>query len=241
MKLKSIALALLVFTGTIHAGELPNGPHIVTSGKASIDAIPDMATLVIEVNTQEKNAAAAKKLADDRVAQYLTFLQKNGVQQPDIKAANLRTEPDYDYQNGKATLKGYRAIRNVEVTVRQLDNLDNLLNGALKAGLHEIRSLTPGVSHPDQYREKARKAAVADAVTKSKQLAQELNSTLGPVYSIRYHASRQPAPIMRTMAMNAQSDGIVAEQNTYHASIIQFNDQVEVVFEITPDKDVTAQ
>ncbi len=38
-------------------------------------------------------------------------------------------------------LKGYRAVRTVEVTLRQLDKLNSLLDGTLKAGLNEIRSV----------------------------------------------------------------------------------------------------
>ncbi|MBF9273175.1 SIMPL domain-containing protein, partial [Enterobacter hormaechei] len=135
MKFKVMALAALVSLGTVsvQANELPNGPHIVTSGTASVDAVPDVATLAIEVNVAAKDAASAKKQADDRVAQYLSFLEQNGVAKKDISSANLRTQPDYDYQNGKSILKGYRAVRTVEVTVRQLDKLNGLLDGALKA------------------------------------------------------------------------------------------------------------
>ena len=142
MKFKVMALAALVgFSAmSVQAGELPDGPHIVTSGTASVDAAPDIATLAIEVNVAAKDAATAKKQADERVAQYLSFLEQNQVAKKDISSANLRTQPDYDYQNGKSILKGYRAVRTVEVTLRQLDKLNPLLDGALKAGLNEIRS-----------------------------------------------------------------------------------------------------
>lgn len=123
MKFKILALAAMMGLGSVsvQAGELPNGPHVVTSGTASVDAVPDIATLAIEVNVSAKDAASAKKQADDRVAQYLGFLQKNGVEKKDINAANLRTQPEYDYlKDGKTQLKGYRAVRQVEVTLRQL-------------------------------------------------------------------------------------------------------------------------
>ncbi|WP_336821365.1 oxidative stress defense protein, partial [Cedecea sp. VD20] len=160
MKFKILALAALMGLGSVsvQAGELPNGPHVVTSGTASVDAVPDIATLAIEVNVSAKDAASAKKQADDRVAQYLTFLQKNGVEKKDINAANLRTQPEYDYlKDGKTQLKGYRAVRQVEVTLRQLDKMNELLDGALKSGLNEIRSVSLGVAHPEEYKDKARK------------------------------------------------------------------------------------
>ena len=98
MKLK--ALALVAMTGALAlplsalADELPNGPHVVTSGQATVDARPDIATLSIVVNVSSKDAADAKKQADDRVAQYFDFLQKNGIEKKDIDAANLSTQPE---------------------------------------------------------------------------------------------------------------------------------------------------
>lgn len=156
MKFKVMALAALVGLSAMsaQASELPEGPHIVTSGTASVDAVPDIATLAIEVNVAAKDAATAKKQADERVAQYLSFLEQNQIAKKDISAANLRTQPDYDYQNGKSILKGYRAVRTVEVTLRQLDKLNSLLDGALKAGLNEIRSVSLGVAQPDAYKDK---------------------------------------------------------------------------------------
>ena len=207
MKFKVMALAALVSLGavSVQANELPNGPHIVTSGTASVDAVPDVATLAIEVN---------------------------GVAKKDISSANLRTQPDYDYQNGKSILKGYRAVRTVEVTVRQLDKLNGLLDGALKAGLNEIRSVSLGVAQPEKYKDEARKAAIDDAIHQAQQLASGFKSKLGPVYSVRYHVSNyQPSPMVRMMKADAAP---VSAQETYEQPTIQFDDQVDVVFQLEP-------
>ena len=215
----------------MQANELPNGPHIVTSGTASVDAVPDVATTAIEVNVAAKDAASAKKQADDRVAQYLSFRNRT-VSRKDISSANLRTQPDYDYQNGKSILKGYRAVRTVEVTVRQLDKLNGLLDGALKAGLNEIRSVSLGVAQPEKYKDEARKAAIDDAIHQAQQLASGFKSKLGPVYSVRYHVSNyQPSPMVRMMKADAAP---VSAQETYEQPTIQFDDQVDVVFQLEP-------
>ncbi|MBD3720411.1 oxidative stress defense protein [Klebsiella pneumoniae] len=183
------------------ASELPDGPHIVTSGTASVAAVPDIATPGDRSErVGKRRRVGKKKQADDRVAQYLSFLEKSGIAKKDINSANLRTQPDYDYQNGKSILKGYRAVRTVEVTLRQLDKLNGLLDGALKAGLNEIRSVSLGVAQPDAYKDKARKAAIDDAVHQAQELAAGFHSKLGPVYSVRYHVSNyQPSPMVRMM------------------------------------------
>lgn len=86
MKFKVIALAALMGISGMaaQANELPDGPHIVTSGTASVDAVPDIATLAIEVNVAAKDAATAKKQADERVAQYISFLELNQIAKKDI-------------------------------------------------------------------------------------------------------------------------------------------------------------
>ncbi|BBV64361.1 oxidative stress defense protein [Klebsiella sp. STW0522-44] len=236
VKFKVMALAAVVGFSTmaVQANELPDSPHIVTSGTASVDAVPDIATLAIEVNIAAKDAASAKKQADQRVAQYLSFLEQNGVAKKDISSANLRTQPDYDYQNGKSVLKGYRAVRTVEVTLRQLDKLNSLLDGALKAGLNEIRSVSLGVAQPDAYKDKARKAAIEDAIHQAQSLAAGFHSKLGPVYSVRYHVSNyQPSPMVRMMKADAAP---VSAQETYEQATIQFDDQVDVVFQLQPEQ-----
>jgi len=246
VKLK--ALALVAMTGALAlplsalADELPNGPHVVTSGQATVDARPDIATLSIVVNVSSKDAADAKKQADDRVAQYFDFLQKNGIEKKDIDAANLSTQPEYDYtKEGKSVLKGYRAVRQVQVTLRQLDKLNELLDGALKSGLNEIRSVELGVTNPDSYKAQARKAAIDNATQQAAALAEGFNAKLGSVYSIRYHvANYQPMPMARMYKAAAPAADTSAQQ-TYEQQSIHFDDQVDVVFDIKPNAAGTQQ
>lgn len=233
MKFKVIALAALMGISGMaaQANELPDGPHIVTSGTASVDAVPDIATLAIEVNVVAKDAATARNR--QMSASHNTFPSLSSIRsRKDISSANLRTQPDYDYQDGKSILKGYRAVRTVEVTLRQLDKLNSLLDGALKAGLNEIRSVSLGVAQPDAYKDKARKAAIDNAIHQAQELANGFHRKLGPVYSVRYHVSNyQPSPMVRMMKADAAP---VSAQETYEQAAIQFDDQVDVIFQLEP-------
>ncbi|CPR16841.1 oxidative stress defense protein [Brenneria goodwinii] len=237
MKLRALTLAAMVGLSTLpmfgQAAELPDGPHVVTSGTASVDATPDIARLAIEVSVSSKDAADAKKQVDARVAQYFDFLGKNGIEKKDINAANLRTQPEYDYlKTGGSVLKGYRAVRQVEVTLRQLDKLNELLDGALKSGLNEIRTVDLGVANPDVYRDKVRQKAIEQATSQAQSLAKGFNTTLGPIYSIRYHVTNyQPVPMAR---MFKAADVAVQSEaaQTYEQQTIHFDDQVDVVFEL---------
>ncbi|AMG65190.1 oxidative stress defense protein [Providencia stuartii] len=242
MKLKSLVLAAMMAGVAVpaiaQANPLPEGPHITTSGNAIIKASPDMATLNINVEVTEKDAAAAKTGVDKRVAEYFEFLKQNGIEKKDINAANVRTQPKYEYdkESQKSSIVGYTAIRSVEVKVTKLEQLNTLLDGALKAGLNEINSVQFGVNNPQQYRDEAREKAIKNAIEQANALAKGFNVQLGPVYSVNYRApdaTPYPAPVMNyraKMALSAAPERDVNE--TYEQQSIDFNDQVDVVFEL---------
>ncbi|EKT55899.1 oxidative stress defense protein [Providencia sneebia] len=242
MKLKSLVLAAMMagiaVPAMAQANPLLEGPHITTSGNAVVKAVPDMATLNINVEVTEKDAAAAKAAVDKRVAEYFEFLNKNGIDKKDINAANVRTQPKYEYSKSaeKSSVTGYTAIRSVEVKVTNLDQLNTLLDGALTAGLNEINSVQFGVNNPQQYRNEAREKAIKDAIEQATALAKGFNVQLGPVYSINYRAPEAvpyPAPVMRFNAKVAMSAAPESDINeTYGKQNIDFNDQVDVVFEL---------
>lgn len=215
----------------INADEMPAGPHLSTTGSANIDVTPDIATITIEASYSAKEAAEAKRQVDKRVSQYFDFLRKNGIEQKDINAANLSTQPEYDYQNGSSELKGFRAVRQVLVTVREIGKLNQLLDGALKLGLNEIQAIKLGLAKPSNYREQVRKKAIQNAILLATSLAEGFKVKLGPIYSIHYQGDndQSPLPIMLLRAENASANN---PDKTYQQQTIHFKDQVDVVFEL---------
>ncbi|MBD2780018.1 oxidative stress defense protein [Xenorhabdus sp. 42] len=242
MKHKSLVLAAMMALGslsatTASAAELPSVPHISTSGNAIIKAAPDMATLMINVSETQKSAADAKKKVDERVAKYFDFLKNNGIEKKDIDAANLRTQPEYQYdqKTGKSNITGYRASRSVEVKVHKLDQLNTLLDGALKAGLNEINSVQFSVENPQRYRDEARQKAIENAIQQATALAKGFSGKLGPVYSINYRApDAVPMPMSRQKYQAALMAAPVADSasETYEPQSIEFSDHVDAVFEL---------
>lgn len=242
MKLRTLTLAVIIGLTSfglmlpINADEMPAGPHLSTTGTASVDVTPDIATINIEVSYSAKNAAAAKRQVDERVSQYFDFLLKNGIEKKDINAANLSTQPEYDYQKtSTAILKGYRAVRQVQITVRQIGKLNQLLDGALKMGLSEIHAIKLGVANPNNYREQVRKKVIQAAILQANSLAEGFKVKLGPVYSIHYQGDNDqsmPGPVMFLRTENAIANN---PDKTYQQQTIHFKDQVDVVFELQKD------
>ncbi len=244
MKLRQLMIPAIL-TGSllslpVLAAEVPDAPHISTSGHATVQVMPDMATLNIVVQLTAQQAAEAKKQVDARVAKYFDFLHSQGIDNKDINAANINTQPQYDYsKQGKPQLLGYQATRQVTVTVRQINKLNDLLDGALQAGLNEIRSVTPGVADAARYQQQARDEAIKDAIGQAQALAAGFHAELGPVWSIQYHSeSDRPQPVMRMYAL-AKASADTTPQETYQQQSISFDDQLNVVFQLKPSTPVT--
>lgn len=240
MKLSSIIFLAMMSVSSLpllaQSNSLPNGPHIATSGNATIKATPDMVTLLINVAVTEKNAASAKTAVDARVKQYFDFLKDKGIESSDINAANITTQPKYEYDKSaeKSKIVGYTAERSVEVKLYKLDQLNTLLDGALAAGLNEINSVQFGVKDPKHYRDEARNKAIDNAKAQAEALAAGFNVKLGKVYSINYRApDATPYPMPRMKAMNQMVAAAASDSNqTYEQQSIDFTDQVDVVFEL---------
>lgn len=237
MKLKVLAAATLIgsLSFASQASPLPNAPHIQTSGSGVVEVEPDMATLVINVNTSAKKSVDAKKQADERVAEYFAFLERMGVEKKDINAANVSTSAEYNYssKSGAPTLIGYRANRMVTVTLRELDKLNPILDGALEAQLNEISNIQLGVSDAETYKAQARAKAMENAAQQAQTLAEGFGVKLGPIYRISYQVSEpqnMPMPVYRAQGVMMDSSAKVG--STYHQETIKFNDSVSVVFEI---------
>lgn len=205
-------------------------PHLETRGVSEIVATPDQATISVAVVVQDKSAKKAKDASDKAVAAFIQRLTHAGVAQDAIRSANIQLQPQYRYQKDKpAILDGYRAVREVKVEVKQLDNLNNILDSALDKGMNRINNIEFSSSKEAELKQQARMAAIKDAQQKAKSLARGFGEKLDGVWEIRYF-EQQPVRnvMMRSMAMD-ESRGI---DQSYQNGQVTYRDSVEVVYKL---------
>ncbi|NHI01414.1 SIMPL domain-containing protein [Oceanimonas sp. MB9] len=217
----------LLFSSAAFAIAVPDAPHLVTQGEASISVAPDMATLELAVTALKKDSRQAKQEVDTRVAALFSGLSALGIKKADIDSGNLITRPDYHYpKNGERELKGYVAERTVTVRLYQLDNLSQAIDTALAQGLQNVQHIRYGVRESETYRQKARQAAIADARALAGELAGGFELALGEVYAIEY-AGQSPVHPRPLGAARMMAD---AAPESYQQNEIEFTDQVQVVY-----------
>ncbi|MGF1760160.1 oxidative stress defense protein [Photobacterium sagamiensis] len=232
MKKHLLAVVLVGASSLISAGAMAADvafPHLETTGMGEVMVQPDMAVFSVEVVETRQTAKEAKLAVDKAVTAFNERLKKQGVDRTDIKSANITLHPQYHYpKDKKPELTGYRASRHITVTIKELDKLNEYLDGALGDGINKINHIELKVSNEAEFIEQARQAAIKDAQEKAESLAKGFGESIDGVWKITYHAS-SPRPIMmRAMAM----DAAVETAATYQDTQITIRDRVEVTFKL---------
>jgi len=230
MKALPVLLATLSLTATSFGAlaNSPDFPHLVTTGYGEVVAKPDMAQFTVRVVETTMTAEQSKQSVDKVVSDFLTALAAQGVSTDSITSSNLYISPQYHYpKKGKPELVGYRASRTVNVTVNELDNLNQYLDTALNAGINQVDNIQLKVKEPAKYQQQARLSAIKDANEKAEFLAEGFSKELKDVWRIDYNMPSSQPVLMRSMAMDAK-----AESNTYQDSTIVIRDRVDVIYKL---------
>jgi uncharacterized protein YggE len=178
----SAATHSLASAGSANSSE-PQGLSVSGEGQAS--AAPDMAVLGLGVSAKASTVSAANSQAQQAMTALLDSLEANGVQEKDIQTLSLSIQPEYDYRNNEQVLTGYRVSHMLQVKVRDIDRVGEVIDEAVQAGgdLLQIQTISLTIDDTTALRSQARQKAVADAQATAEELAALAGVTLGdPTY-----------------------------------------------------------
>jgi hypothetical protein len=149
--------------------------------------------------------------ANNRETQrVIEALKQAGVDAKDIRTTNFSIWPNQQYgPDGQQTSVKYVVDNSVFVTVRELDNLGDLLDSAVSAGANSINSIQFDVADKTEALKKAREEAVKDAKEQAQELADSAGLDLGGIQSIGFNNSA-PVPYLDTYGKGG--GGAVAEE-----------------------------
>jgi len=195
-------------------GDMPR--TVSVSGLGQISTTPDMAILTLGVETQAADANAALSQNNEQMSALIESLTGNAIAAEDIQTQAVRLQPQYaqpgvqpEIQPAQpptgtvsAAITGYIATNTVEVTVRDITTLGQLIDAAVQAGSNQIYGIDFTVSDPTAALDEARAAAWADAQHKAEQLAELAGAALGDVLSIN-EFSQTPIPLAQGSVMGA--------------------------------------
>ena len=175
-------------------------PTITVTGTGTVQAPPDLATLMIGVTTQGDTAAVALASNSKAVEAVITRLTAGGIEARDMQTSNLSINPNWTNFDGSSspTISGYVATNLLTVRLRDLAGLGNVLDAAVADGANTLNGLTFGLATPEPALNDARTAAVADARAKAELLVTAAGMKLGRIITItESRAWTDPQPMFR--------------------------------------------
>ena len=211
---------------TAGAGAVSPARTISVSGIGEANGTPDIAQVQVGVEIFAKTAAEATGENERFISAVIATLADAGIEEKDLQTTNYNLWVEQSYgENGPTGISGYRVSNQVNVLVRDIDKLGEVLAAVTDAGANNIFGINFSVEDPSALMDAARTDAMADARSKEEQIAEMAGVTLGDVISVSEGSTggNIPMPMMDMMRAESAMDGgsvsVSAGQLAYNASV----------------------
>lgn len=162
---------------------------ITVSDSGEVYAKPDLALVALSVVTEAKEVSEAISENSEKMNAVIAFVKGQGVEDKDLKTTNFNISPRYEwYQettclyppcpSGKRVLVGYEVTQSLEVKIRDMAKIGDILEGATKEGVNQVGDLYFTIDKEDELKSQARKEAIEKTKTKAEELAGQLGVKL---------------------------------------------------------------
>ena len=179
-----------------------------SSGTGEITAVPDTASIFVGVTKTATTVDSAQSQVNTVSNKLISDIKKLGVSDKDIKTTNYSVNPNYGSggaepliypsTGGSEKITGYTVTQNIEVKVKPLDKVNQVIDTATRDGANLVGGVN--FTFSDELTKKLEKEATQDAVSdakeKAKVLANAAGVRLGKIVNV---VSSTSQPYMRQM------------------------------------------
>jgi len=184
MKNKTLILTVAIVVGSILVGtfgafgvagatdkpEKTEDPRIISvSGTGIVTAKPDKFTVNFTISTQKKLARDAQQANDTKANAVIDAMKDAGVTEDDMQTTSYRLDTVYEWdkENRKNVLVGYRASYSLMVTRYDLADMGGIIDIATSNGVDNIGTIQYGIKNRERLTSEALRLAMKDAKGKA--------------------------------------------------------------------------
>jgi len=225
-------LALAALSGRAMA-EGPPVRSVAVTGSGEVAAEPDLARVTLGVEARKPTMAEARAEVAVVVDRVLGLTRSLKIDPKQVNATRVNVQPEYSWneKDRKRVLLGYLVGRQVEVEVRDLDQLGPLLERAVDAGVNQVSDPQLDSSRRKALEREALTKAVQDARLNAETLATAAGVKLGPVRTLNGQSSSVPVPMYRGRGV-AMATAEAAPAETYQAGEMKFSASVSAEYDL---------
>ena len=171
MRHRILLAALLLVLGLLHESAVAaqpvspatEAPAIVTTGEGVVKLAPDRVWVSIAAESRARTAREAQKANVEAMSAVLARMKSLGFPPDAIRTTGYDLQPEFDYVNGRQTLRGYVARNGVEVRVDDITIAGDVLEAAVGSGATSVGGLRFDLKDRAGAEREALRKAVADA------------------------------------------------------------------------------
>jgi uncharacterized protein YggE len=225
-----IALSLTPFAAAVADEARPRTVNV--SGLGEVAAEPDLARITLGVEARKPTLAEARSEVNATIERVLKLTRDLRIDPKHVNATRVQVQPEYNWnpKDRKRVLLGYVVSRQVQVELRDLEQLGALLERAVDAGVNQMGDPALDSSRRKEFEREAMSRAVQDARLNAEALAGAAGVRLGPVRSLNGAASSPPMPMFR--AQVAMADAAAAPEASYQPGEMRFSASVNAEYDL---------
>jgi uncharacterized protein YggE len=183
----------------------PSRPHTIeVSGEGTVAVAPDKAVVELGAITENASLTVAQNENAQAVSRIVAALEQLGIPKEQIQTSNYRIDMEYDYTDGKQTLRGYRVTHLLQITTHQVNQTGLIIDTAVRHGANSVSNVQFMVARPEAYYNQALSLALKNGELKALTIAKTIGVTLHP-----YPVQVQEVP--RTMELSPYQTKLYAQ------------------------------
>ena len=229
-------VALMILAVVPHGAQAAEErPRTVSvSGAGEVAAEPDMAYVTLGIEARRPTLAEARTEVSAAVDRVLRLTRDLRIDPKHVNATRLNVQPEYNWnsKDRKRVPIGYLVTRNVQVELRDLEQLGPLLERAVDAGANQVSGPVLDSSRRKELEREAMGKAVDDARLNAETLARAAGVRLGPVRTMNGAASGPPMPMYRAQVAMADAAAAPPPEATYQPGEMKFSANVNVEYDL---------
>jgi uncharacterized protein YggE len=227
-----LAAALLGLSNSATAQDVaaistPSPPVIVMTGEASLQRAPDRAWVTIAAENRARTPEEAQRANTTAMSAVNAKLKASGIAADAIQTIGYNLQPEYDYANGKQTLRDYLARNEVQVRVDALDRVGAVIAAAVGSGATNVSGIRFDLKDRAGAEREAMSSAVADGVARAQAAAAGAHVTVDRVLRVEEQRDFNP-PQPRPIAMMSRQAADAAAPVPIEAGEIEIRARVVV-------------
>jgi len=210
----------------------PYARTITVSAEGKIYSKPDIALIDLSVVSEGETVKAVTQEGNAAMSRIVDAVKALNVEAKDITSTTYNLRPQYAYPENKSSyLTGYRLTQNIQVKIRDLESVEDVLDAGVSAGANQVGQLTFDIDDPTLLKKQAREKAFTAAKEKAQEMASAAGVKLGRVVTFS-EGSNYQSPVFSNYKMTDESLAITESTATIEPGSKELNLTVNVTYEI---------